>query len=339
MSRFAFPDLTRAFRDGERFGDGTMRVIEVDRLVLPTGRIVACDPMNLLFSHQPAYTRSVPPGRYPVLLALLNNHALPVSSPNFETVASAMLRFQDVPVQRWEMALQPGWDPGTLKPGYHFGYGVDSGKGCFIDEGTVARLPREQQGFQDAMRRGMLNPNDYLHAYRAVMPPAFGELFVSFFDRSEAGHPARSAILDTETGANIVCFPSGDGDGCYASYFGFAEDGSAARLVTDFGFLVRVVTRELELPVPVQEHSTLTHPYLATAGVEAIHIDWDPATGELVVRPGEERYLESVRFENRPGQRARLTCTEGRDHYYRLDEPLQPTARLLIVYTVGSEAL
>src|SRR5215831_13911774 len=54
MTRFAFPDLTRAFRDGERFGDGTMRVIEVDPLVLPTGRIVACDPMRLLFSRQPA---------------------------------------------------------------------------------------------------------------------------------------------------------------------------------------------------------------------------------------------------------------------------------------------
>ena len=44
MSRFAFPDLARAFRDGERFGDATMRVAEVGPLVLPTGRIIACDP-------------------------------------------------------------------------------------------------------------------------------------------------------------------------------------------------------------------------------------------------------------------------------------------------------
>lgn len=339
MSRFAFPDLTRAFRDGERFGEGTTRVIEVDPLVLPTGRIVACDPMNLLFSRQPAYTRSVPPGRYPVLLALLANPGLPASHLNYETVACAMLRFQEAPVQRWEMALQPGWDLSTLKPGYHFGYGVDAGMGCFVDEWTVARLPQEQQGFQDAMRRGMLNPKDYLQAYRTVVPTAFGELLATFSDCRASGHPARSAILDAESGANIVCFPSGDGDGCYASYFGFAADGSAARLVTDFGFLVRCVTGELELPVPIREHSILTHPDLAAAGVEPIHIDWDPAAGELVVRPGEERYLQSLRFENRPGQRARLTCTVGNDHHYRLDEPLQPTARVLIEYTLGTEAL
>lgn len=94
---FAFPDLTRAFRDGEFFGDSTMRVIEVDQLLVPTGRIAASDPMNLLFSRQPGCTRSVPPGRYPVLLALLSD---------------------------------PGWGPGTLKSGYHFGYGVDAGMGC-----------------------------------------------------------------------------------------------------------------------------------------------------------------------------------------------------------------
>ena len=71
MSRFAFPDLRRAFRDGERFGDETIRVEEIGQLVLPTGRIVACDPGYLRFRSEPAYTRAVPPGRYPVLLSLL----------------------------------------------------------------------------------------------------------------------------------------------------------------------------------------------------------------------------------------------------------------------------
>jgi hypothetical protein len=339
MSRFAFPDLTRAFRDSERFGDATMRVVEVDRLVLPTGRIVACDPMTLLFGREPAYTQGVPPGRYPVLLALLANPALPASSLNYETVACAMVRFKDMPVERWEMALRPGWDPNTLKPGFHFGYSVDSGTGCFVDEWTVARLPREQSGFQEAMRRGMLNPKDYRQAYRTIIPTAFGELFATFLERTEAGNPAKSAVLDSATGANIVCFPSGYGDGGYASYFGLAVDGGAARLVTDFGLLTRPILRELELPVSVREHSVLTHPDLAAAGVEPIHLDWDPATGELVVRPGEEGYPASVRFENRPGQRARLTCTVGSDLHYRLDEPLQPTARVLIEYTLRTEAL
>src|SRR5262249_51265630 len=124
MSRFAFPDLARAFREGERFGDATTRVVEVDHLVLPTGRIVACDPGYLRSAHsrEPAYTRAVPPGRYPVLLSLLASRALPARHPSFETVACAMVRFQEVPIERWEMAVQPGWDPNTLKPGFHLGY-------------------------------------------------------------------------------------------------------------------------------------------------------------------------------------------------------------------------
>jgi hypothetical protein len=185
----------------------------------------------------------------------------------------------------------------------------------------------------------MLNPKDYRQAYRTIIPIAFGELFATFLERTEAGNPAKSAVLDSATGANIVCFPSGYGDGGYASYFGLAVDGGAARLVTDFGLLTRPILRELELPVSVREHSVLTHPDLAAAGVEPIHLDWDPATGELVVRPGEEGYPASVRFENRPGQRARLTCTVGSDLHYRLDEPLQPTARVLIEYTLRTEAL
>src|SRR5688500_18849703 len=109
MARFAFPDLTRAFRDGERFGHSTMRVVEVDPLVLPTGRIVACDPSYLLGmrDQEKAFTRAVPPGRYPVLLTLLNNPALRPGHPNYETVACAKVQFHEAPVQRWEMALRP----------------------------------------------------------------------------------------------------------------------------------------------------------------------------------------------------------------------------------------
>jgi hypothetical protein len=347
MSRFAFPDLVRAFHDGERFGNGIMRVVEVDHLVLPTGRVVACDPGYLQGWREPAYTRAVPPGRYPVVLSLLGYDTRPARQEN---VACAMVRFHEARVERWEMALRPGWDPSELRPGERFGYGVDGGRGCFVDEWAVARLPRGPNGSQklmEAMRRVVPNPQDPQHYYRAIqqayragMPGPLGELYASFFDEDETGHPARSAVLDPGTGANIVTFPSGFGDGLYASYFGLGVDGTAACLVTDFGLLVRPIMRELELPVPVQEHSQLTHPDLAAAGVGPIHVDWEPAAGKLVVRPSEEgRHPGSLRFDNRPGQSARLICTVGPDHHYRLDEPLQPTARLRIQYVFCTEAL
>jgi Protein of unknown function (DUF4241) len=205
MSRFAFPDLVRAFRDGERFGDCTMRVIEVDQLVLPTGRIVACDAGALLQGAEPAYTRGVPPGHYPVHVALLTD---PAGPPH--TVACARVRFQDRPVARWELALRPGWDPSTLKPGYQLGYGVDGGTGCFVDELAVARLAPEQQryrrDFQEMARAVLGNPD----AYFALMPPAFRHVLGNAVNRA-SGHGASAAVVDPESGANIVVFPSGWG--------------------------------------------------------------------------------------------------------------------------------
>jgi hypothetical protein len=373
MSRFAFPDLARAFREDERFGDATMRVVEVGPLVLPTGRIVACDPSYLMSSPQreKAYTCAVAPGCYPVLLALLARDGWPADNPNRERVACAAVRFKQTQVERWEMALRPGWDPSTIKPGYHLGYGVDGGNGCFVDECAVARLPGDQPAFQEAfqrahanlwavyqaasqeaqanpseaMRRTVTSPRyqewqyEMLRAYRAMVPPGLGEVLGDIFNPDRLRQPARSAILDPETGANIIAFSSGDGDGCYASYFGLAADGSAACLVTDFGLLVRSVMGTLEIPVPVQEHSELTHPGLADVGIDRIHVEWKPVKGEVVIDIGEALYDPQVSLENRPGSKAVMTASCSSTLWFRLDEPLQPTARVLMEYTLRTEAL
>jgi hypothetical protein len=351
MSRFAFPDLARAFRDGERFGDATMRVVEVGELVLPTGRIVACDPGYTRSSYESAYTRAVPPGHYPVQLALLAKDVWPANNPFREKVACARVRFQEVSVERWEMALQPCWDPSTLEPGYYLGYGVDGGKGCFLDEAALSHIPDEQPAFDQAFHEVLSKQqwNDLLDAYRAIEPPVLGEMFASsnYIRNSTFGPPCRSALLDPQTGANLICFPSGEGDGCYASYFGIAADGSAACLVTDFGLLVRSVMNTLEIPVPVQEHSELIHPGLADIGIDCLRVEWRPAASEVVIEFARQLYLQEIRFENRPGSSAQWTgsghhgqgeCT-GQTWWFRLDEPLQPTARVLLEYTLRTEAL
>jgi hypothetical protein len=369
-SRFALPDLVRAFRDGERFGDATMRVLEVDHLVLPTGRIVACDPSYLTTrpAEQSAYTRPVPPGRYPVLLALLARDGFRADNPNRGCVACAALRFQETPVERWEMALRPGWDLSTLKPGFLFGYGVDGGNGCFVDECAVKRLPPGQPAFREAFQKAEANlhavyqeyqakpaeavgrlvadprwpelRHGMARAYDSMVPPGLGEVLGAVFDPGQVRGPAWSAVLDSETQANIVCFRSGEGDGSYASYFGLAADGTPAWLVTDFGLLVRSVPATLEIPIPVQEHSALTHPGLADIGIDRILVEWRPDEGKVVVDLGEALYVHDVRFENRAGPPARCTASSGdATLWFRLDEPLAPTARVLIEYTLRRVAL
>jgi hypothetical protein len=151
MPRFAFPDLIRAFRDGERFGNATMRVVEVDCLELPTGRIVACDPGYL--QDQTAYTRAIAPGRYPVMLALLASDGFAASNPNRESVACAAVRFREAAVERWEMALRPGWDPSTLKPGFHFGTASMAGPAASWTSAPSSGFARLPQGVRAGARQ------------------------------------------------------------------------------------------------------------------------------------------------------------------------------------------
>jgi hypothetical protein len=368
MTRFASPDLDRAFCDGERFGDGRIRVVEAGDVVLPTGRIVACDPGYLLGCHrdETAFTRRVPPGRYPVSIALLSWPRVPKEYPNHWRVACAMVRFTDRPVERWEMALRKGWDPSKLRPGYHHGYGVDGGRGCFMDESAKKALPADQKAFFTALERtsregweahqrytadpseanqqavGRAYVTRMQEAYRLVVPPALGEMLCPGTDPA-AWHPSatRSAVLDPASGANVVSFTSGEGDGCYASYFGLSADGSAARLVTDFGLLVRPVQGTLKLPVPAERRAALTHPELAETGANGCQFEYDPATGDVVVAlVGKDHYVHDVRLETRPGKAARLTMTSGNNAWhFQVDRPLTAKARVVIQYTARIEAL
>lgn len=43
-----------------------------------------------------------------------------------------------------------------------------------------------------------------------------------------------NVLLDQQTGANMIAFESGWGDGRYASYWGLDHDGSPVCLLTDF---------------------------------------------------------------------------------------------------------
>lgn len=44
-------------------------------------------------------------------------------------------------------------------------------------------------------------------------------------------------VLDEVTGANLIAFSSGWGDGSYPSFWGYDADGQRVGLVTDFGVL------------------------------------------------------------------------------------------------------
>lgn len=102
-------------------------------LVLPTGAIVACDPLVFLDRARP-FARTVPPGTYPVELGLL-----------YKTHGYAAVIFDPAPVAAWLPAVCTG-EREPADPRKPRGYGVDAGTGCFTDVATAQRWNQRGDG-------------------------------------------------------------------------------------------------------------------------------------------------------------------------------------------------
>ncbi|WP_374979883.1 DUF4241 domain-containing protein [Pseudomonas solani] len=172
----------------------------IGELELPTGQLVACDP---LVSCDGPFTQAVPKGRYPLQLAIAR-------IGDDERVAFARIVFAPGPATRWEMAQVKGQDPNTLAPDEFFGYGVDSGTGGFLDAAALRSYEarRDQEG------------------------EAFDERLFAELDKTYQ-HTRSWYLLPTDAG-NVAFFSSGYGDGAYPSYFGYDADGRLVAVVTDF---------------------------------------------------------------------------------------------------------
>jgi hypothetical protein len=205
-------DFALAFTDGATIADdagtiATMRTHALGDLVAPTGRLIACDPLAAI--EMTPFAQQIAPGRYPVVLsvaALANED---------ERVACAMLRLSDAPVVRWEMARLEGQESVTLLEDEFFGFPVEAGVACLMDERAAAAL--------DA---------------RFDADEQFAEQLIDQMEsNATSSWDSANLPLDAESGANVVLYASGWGDGIYASYWGYAADGALACLVTDFGVI------------------------------------------------------------------------------------------------------
>lgn len=186
-------------------------VTPIGELELPTGEIIACDPL-ITNEDWPALERKVKPGRYPVTLFEAQGR-----------VAAAFLRFRPgVPV-RWELAILPGQDVSTLNGDEIFGYPVDAGLGSFMDKAAMGLMTAAQnklkpdQNYYDDVLAAEFAPNQ---------------------DRFVMHHPVASNPV------NIAMFWSGWGDGFYPSFWGLDAAGEPVVLMTDFGVLENADGRE-----------------------------------------------------------------------------------------------
>lgn len=197
---------------------GTVRIEhrDIGSLQLPSGRIVASDPMVDL--QLPPFARQVTPGRYAVHLALAH-----VQRNNDERIAAAWLRFAEGDVAVWEVALLEGQRP-SKSPADTAAYGVDSGTGSFFSA-EAAAFSADTTDLSESLADAMDA------TYRPTRSWASLEL------GEEAGVPL-----------NLVSFSSGWGDGGYTSWWGLDANGAPLLLLTDFAVLDGEPDEEVATP-------------------------------------------------------------------------------------------
>ncbi len=181
-------------------------------LHLPTGRIVASDP-TVFFDEKP-FVIQVEKGSYDVILSVARiNQQFEQRSFEHERVAFAMIKFNEKRPIRWELALRENDDLSKEMDEKFFGYGVDSGTGCFMDVET-------QKILNDLLFDEEYKFFDFLHnqMQKNYVPTR------DWINYDFEGLPHN----------NLIAFSSGWGDGGYASYFGFDADNQVVCLVTDF---------------------------------------------------------------------------------------------------------
>ena len=179
------------------FGEARLECREIGELNLPTGRIVACDPM--VEPDLPPFAIAVAPGKRPVGVTIAH------VAGDDQRISAAWIRVSDAQPVRWEFAQLKG-RPEREAPAY----GVDSATGAFVSaEGAVALAAHLENDSLDDLAERMEAQYEPTREWAVVPVPG-------------------------TDGLDFAAFSSGLGDGAYVSYWGYDAGGEIVCLLTDF---------------------------------------------------------------------------------------------------------
>ncbi len=175
--------------------------VTIGKIKIPSGRIIACDPMHIDEYGKP-FTQVFPRGEFPVQLSI-------AKLGDEETIVFARIHFSDAPVEKWEFALLEGQSQIPLGREKIHGYAVDAGVAVFIDDAANKALDR----------------NNVTETDRGIYP-----------EMERHQHNGWRYSMYNFGDHNLAAFSAGLGDGYYATYIGFDAQGKPCRLLTDFNF-------------------------------------------------------------------------------------------------------
>ena len=194
--------------------------IHIGDVNLPTGRIIAADPF--FTEEQRPFSRTVEPDKYPVYIYVAKIDEL------HHRIAYARIKFRPESASRWILALTDDLtaeELNDLGDDEFYGFPVESGLACFLDEETNAELIAKIDGVQEGKPES--------NYYDEILADEFREYSgKNNFSRQLGDWNDHRPNADSDN--NAIMFASGWGDGYYPAYWGLGENGETIELTIDF---------------------------------------------------------------------------------------------------------
>ena len=199
-----------------------LELLNLGQINLPSGQIIACDPLVYLQDTFP-FTKRVQPGKYPVVASIAK------TEDSGDRYAIVKLEFSKDNATKWEMAVVDGQDIKELTDvDDFFGFPVDAGLGCFCDFETQKVYNKFETGF---MQR---NPTGNI--YDDFFAAEFKKNAISQSDPDDIGDWL-NFYLPNKPDLNVIMFHSGYGDGLYPCFWGINDKEQICSLIIDFQVL------------------------------------------------------------------------------------------------------
>lgn len=193
----------------EKIGEMAVDILDIGEVNLPTGEILACDPLVEL-EEAKAYIQKTPVGKYPVRIAV-------VPSEDYgDRYACVKVEFSKNTPVVYELAVTGEEEKmDEAAEDEYYGFGVDAGMGCVADKKSQDKYIKywnklEEDGEAD---------NPYDDIFEELLAES-AQQFPKY--QRTGGDWANWTIPGTEL--NIPIFASGWGDGYYPCYFGYDKE-------------------------------------------------------------------------------------------------------------------
>ncbi|MFP3419989.1 DUF4241 domain-containing protein [Bacillus sp. SIMBA_154] len=127
----------------------------IGNIQITSGQIVVCDPF--VSEGDQSFARKVGMGKYPIPLVVKRLES------GDERDAFAMIKFTNEQAIEWELATRAGQELKHLKEDEFYGYGVNTGMGCFMDAEAALYLQAYEE-FEEAFEQ------NYKHTWDGSSP-------------------------------------------------------------------------------------------------------------------------------------------------------------------------